>query len=138
LLQAKAQVLQNEYFSKERLRVHAELATVPRKPMRELLQARRDAAKVEAETRIQEFHAGSGTITISLDAQRRLLQAEFEFAETKEDRVNARVAYLEAMMLMFNVNKSRYDDGKITIADLKQTEYYRTEAEIDLLREKSR
>jgi hypothetical protein len=136
--QAATQAAQDEYYAKEWLRVRAELAAGTRKQLRELLKAQRDAAKVEAQARMQEFQAGRGMLNIGLDAHRRLLQAELEYVESKEDRVNARVAYLEAMMLMFNVIKTRYEAGKISIADLKESEYYRLEAEINLLRERNR
>jgi hypothetical protein len=39
---------------------------------------------------------------------------------------------------MANVNKERYDAGTISIADYKQTEDVRLDAEIGLLREKAR
>jgi RNA polymerase sigma factor (sigma-70 family) len=110
----------------------------PKQKLQKLLRERRDAAKEEADARMQEFLAGRGTLDIALEAHVRLLKAELELSDKKEDRIKAHEAYLERATEMAEINKARFDDGKISIADYKRTEYVRLDAEIGLLREKTR
>jgi RNA polymerase sigma factor (sigma-70 family) len=127
-----------QQFGDELRQIRAELAKAPKRQLKELLQARRDAAQQQALARMDEFQAGRGTLDICLEANRLLLKAELELSEKKEDRIKAHERYLERIAWMFEVNTARFNDGKISIADHSQTMYFRLEAEIDLLREKAR
>jgi hypothetical protein len=127
-----------EQFANELRAARAELAKAPQRQLKEVLQARLKAAQLQVMERIQAYLAGHGTLDLCLEAQRLLLKAELEVSEKKEDRIKAHERYLELILLMHQVNKSRYEAGKISIADYAQSDYFRQEAEIDLLREKAR
>jgi outer membrane protein TolC len=104
----------------------------------ELLKALREAAQIEFDVRHQEFLAGRGTLDFELAAARRLLAAELELSDKKEERLKAYEDYLERMREFENVNQGRFQAGKISIADLKRAEYERLEAEIWLERAKAK
>jgi RNA polymerase sigma factor (sigma-70 family) len=109
-----------------------------REKLEDLLKARRIAAEDEVKLREQEFLAAGTTAGVVLEAHRRLLKAELELAEKKEDRIKAHEYYLAKAEEIVKANMLRFKAGKINGADLKQSEYYRLEAEIELLREKTK
>jgi RNA polymerase sigma factor (sigma-70 family) len=116
----------------------AELAKIPQKQLKEVLQARREAAEEMVNARIQEFLAGRISLDLVVEAQRLLLKAELEVSEKKEDRMRALERYLEFKVLLHQVNKARYEARKIGPADYAESNYSLQEAEIELLREKAR
>lgn len=134
----KDKVEEDDEIAKLLRDARADLAAAPKKQMKELLQARREAAALQAKARMQEFVAGRGTLDIAFESLRSLLKAELDLSETKEDRIKARERYLEYMEVIRKINRVRFDTGKISIADMAQTDYNRVEAEIDLECEKAR
>jgi outer membrane protein TolC len=106
--------------------------------LRPLLTARHDAAKEELQARKNEFDAGRGTLDIVFGAARRVLHAERELSDKKEDQVAALQAYLDVMKEIEEINKGRFDAGRIPLQDFKQAEYYRLDAEIMLERAKAK
>jgi RNA polymerase sigma factor (sigma-70 family) len=106
--------------------------------LKALLKERQDAAAKEFEHRHREFLAGRGTLDIVIGASGRLLKADLELAANKPARVAAREAHCDRLKEFHDINTARYEAGRITVADLKQTEYFYKDAEIELEREKGR
>ncbi len=106
--------------------------------LKEVLQARREAAQELVNARIEEFLAGRSPLDLVVEAQRLLLRAELEISEKKEDRMKALERHLEFEVLLHKFNKIRYEARKIGPADYARSNYTLQEAEIELLREKAR
>ena len=104
--------------------------------LKELYKARQEAAKQNAAGRMEEFVAGRGTLDILLEAQVLLLRAELALAEKKEDRIKAHERNLAEMTEIKKIQQGRFDTGRLARMDLSQAEFFRLEAEIELLREK--
>jgi RNA polymerase sigma factor (sigma-70 family) len=103
-----------------------------------LLKERVDVAKAEVDARNQEFLAGRGTLDIMFGAGKRLLQAQRELSEKKEDQIAALEAYFNLTKGIEELNQARFNAGQISIADLSESKYYRLEAEIWLERAKAK
>ena len=71
-------------------------------------------------------------------ATRRILTAELDQSEKKEDRVKACEEYLQRTTEVARRAMNGYKVGQATKADAMQAEYYRLEAEIMLEREKAK
>jgi hypothetical protein len=105
--------------------------------MMSLLKDRFDAAKTEVEARGREYAAGRGTLDIFLGASRRLLAAELDLSAKGSDHVAAWRSHLLRMQGIYEINLRRYNDGRISVQDLAQPNYYRLDAEIGLERAKA-
>jgi RNA polymerase sigma factor (sigma-70 family) len=107
--------------------------------VKKLLQDMVQAAKEEFKLRKDAYFIGN-IITAELvaGAARRVLTAELEQSEKKEDRVKACEEYLERITEVARRAMAGYKAGQATQADAVQAEYYRLEAEILLAREKSK
>ncbi len=97
-----------------------------------LLEARHAAAAVEANARRLEFVNGRGTLEFLFGAARRLFEAELALCEKGPDRTAARENHIRLLKLIFEVNRERYNAGRIPIQDLKAAEYYLLDAEFAL------
>jgi RNA polymerase sigma factor (sigma-70 family) len=127
---------------------HVEAAAAKDKPkedkpkddakVKKLLQDLYQAANEEYRLRKQRYLNGVDTSEQLAGAARRVLTAELERSEKKEDRVTAYEAYLERVTDTAKRVKARFDAGQMTQADAKEAEYYRLEAEIMLEREKAK
>jgi RNA polymerase sigma factor (sigma-70 family) len=106
--------------------------------VKKLLQDLYQAANEEYRLRKQRYLNGVDTSEQLAGAARRVLTAELERSEKKEDRVTAYEAYLERVTDTAKRVKARFDAGQMTQADAKEAEYYRLEAEIMLEREKAK
>src|SRR5262249_25367116 len=95
-----------------------------------------EAAKLELDSRTKEFMAGRGTLDITMGASKRLLEAERESSPKRADQIAACEAHLNRMKEIENVNRQRFNAGRIGIQDLAESTYYRIEAEIWLERAK--
>ena len=95
-----------------------------------LLKERVEAAKTEVQARTREFEAGKGTLDFLIAASRRLLVAEWELSDKKEDQFAALKAHFDRMKAAEDLNQERFGAGRIAVQDLQQTKYYRLEAEI--------
>jgi hypothetical protein len=100
---------------------HADLQT--------LAQARLEAARIIYETEFQEFLRGRGTLAFLLDSLRRLLDAERAVHSGNADRRAALESYYEHARWIEQVNKERYEVGRIWIPDYLGSTYVRLEAE---------
>jgi hypothetical protein len=103
-----------------------------------LLKARVEAAKTEVWARNQEFLVGRGTLDILVGASRRLLVAEQELGLNRADQIAALEKHFTLMKEVQEINEERFRDGRIPIQDVKEAEYYRLDAEIQLERAKAK
>jgi RNA polymerase sigma factor (sigma-70 family) len=94
------------------------------------------AAKREWDARMQQVDAGVATLDFLANASRRLLQAELEKSRTKAERVAALEAQVRRMERVEQANKLRFESGNVSIADLQVFKFFRSEAELKLIREK--
>ena len=62
----------------------------PSANVHELLLSKRRSARVELETRLEEFLAGRGTLNFLFDAMERCLDAELSLCGSKAERLAAR------------------------------------------------
>lgn len=108
------------------------------KQMKDLLTARQSAALDWFKTRHAEFLAGRGTLSGLLDCTQAVVKADLALSETRENRIAVRAAHLDRLKEILDVNKRRYDAGRVGIGDIKQVEYCTLDAEIELEREKGR
>jgi RNA polymerase sigma factor (sigma-70 family) len=106
--------------------------------VKKLLQDMVQAAKEEYKLRTQRYLSGVSTSEQLAGASRRVLTAELEWSEKKEERVKACEEYLQRTTEVAKHAKAGADAGQATQADAVQAEYYRLEAEIMLEREKAK
>jgi uncharacterized protein (TIGR03067 family) len=106
--------------------------------VKKLLQDMVQAAKEEYKLRTQRYLSGVSTSEQLAGASRRVLTAELEWSEKKEERVTACEEYLQRTTEVAKHAKAGADAGQATQADAVQAEYYRLEAEIMLEREKAK
>jgi outer membrane protein TolC len=106
----------------------------------DLAKAKLEAARGEYEARFIQFVAGRGTLDFLLDTSRRLLDSERAVTTKEADLVAAFERHWIVTKQIEEVNKSRYDAGRISIEDLLQSTYFRLQAEIWLVeaREKNK
>jgi RNA polymerase sigma factor (sigma-70 family) len=102
--------------------------------LKALLNDKHEAAFDETRSRWDEFMAGRGTLDIYLGASLRLLEAERDLSDKKEDQVTALENHWRRMKVVEQVNQARFDAGRIPIADNAQTKFYRIQSEIWLER----
>jgi RNA polymerase sigma factor (sigma-70 family) len=103
-----------------------------------LRKAKVAAAQAVLDERTREFLAGRGTQEFLLEASRRLAESQRELNPAKADLVAALQAHLNRVKEMEAVDKERFNAGRITVAQVKEAEYYRLEAEIWLEQAKGR
>jgi RNA polymerase sigma factor (sigma-70 family) len=108
--------------------------------IRKLLKDRLDAAEVETKVRYEKHLAGAqdATVDVTLGAFQRLLKAELELSEKREDRLAALERHVRLTTEIAEICQRKFDVGRISRADLAQTEYERLSAEITLERERAR
>jgi outer membrane protein TolC len=66
-----------------------------------------------------------------------LLKAERDLSTKKADQVAAWETHRQRMQDAYVINQARYNEGRISIIDLAQADYYRLDAEIGLERAKA-
>jgi RNA polymerase sigma factor (sigma-70 family) len=103
-----------------------------------LLKARLEAAEAELQARRNEFFAGRGTFDILIGASQRVLKAQRELSKNKQEQVAALEAHLRLLQEIHETNQSRFNAGRIAIAELKRGEFDRLDAEIELERAKAK
>jgi hypothetical protein len=102
--------------------------------IRALLKERQDAALTEVRARWEELLAGRGTLDIFFGASLRLLESERELSDKKADQMGALESHWLRLKMLEEINQARFDAGRIPIADLSQTKFYRSQAELWLER----
>jgi RNA polymerase sigma factor (sigma-70 family) len=120
----------------DKLKAMLDAADVGEK-LKPLFKGRLDAAKTEVNARWKEYCAGRGTLDIYLNSSGRLLKAERDLSTKKADQVAAWETHRQRMQDAYVINQARYNEGRISIIDFAQADYYRLDAEIGLERAKA-
>jgi hypothetical protein len=100
--------------------------------IRDLLRQRYEAALVTWGSRAKEFLAGRGTLDFLHEAALSLVEAELELDGSPADRLAALERYWEFTKLGEEINRQRFEDGRIAVQDLFESKYQRIVAEIRL------
>ncbi len=101
--------------------------------LRDLRLAKLAAARETADARMKEFLAGRGTLDFLMASSRQMLEAEQDVSTTPTERVAALERHWQRMRLIEEINRVRYDAGRIPIQDYSDCKYYRLQAEIWLI-----
>jgi RNA polymerase sigma factor (sigma-70 family) len=119
-------------------KVKALLAAAPvGEKMKSLLKARLEAAQTEMSARSKQHLAGRGTLDFLLDTSQRLRKAELELCTQKSDRLLVLENQVQIMKKIVELNRERFNAGRISVEDVKLPEFYLLDAEIDLERVKA-
>jgi hypothetical protein len=97
---------------------------------RQLAKARLEAAREELDGRLKEFLAGRGTHAFLEQCAQRALQAELELAETPAAIVAARERHWIYTKEIEEIDRARFEAGRIPIQDHAEGKYYRLDAEL--------
>jgi hypothetical protein len=92
---------------------------------RELALARLEAARASCEARTQEFLAGRGTLDILFESSMQRLRAELDVAPHRADELTALERHWKQSKLIEDVNRGRFEDGKIAIQDYMESVWFR-------------
>jgi hypothetical protein len=87
----------------------------------------------EYEARRTEFLNGRGSLDFFETCSRRMLRAELDLADTPAAIAAAYDRHWATMKEIEDVNKARYDAGRIPVQDYLESKYYRLDAEFHLL-----
>jgi hypothetical protein len=107
-------------------------AEAVRADLRELIRARRDVVRVAMDARFKEFLAGRGTLDILLECARHWLDAERSLQESPAGRLAAVERYWAILWEIEEVNRGRYEAGRISQKDYMEPRYERLTAEMEL------
>jgi hypothetical protein len=105
--------------------------------LKALLKDQYQSARIEAIIRWNNFLAGRGTLDIALGSFRRLLQAQFDLSNKKEDRIAALEANLRRLQAVEKKNKDRFDTKLIDLEDYEVSRFFRVRQEILLEKAKA-
>ena len=100
---------------------------------KQLAKEKLEVAKTCFESRFKEFLAGRGTLDFLFSASKQWLESERALATKETDLEPAFERHWELMKQIEDVNKARYEAGRIAVHEYLETKYYRLEAEIWLL-----
>jgi hypothetical protein len=106
--------------------------------LRRLLKERFNHALAEAQARYQAIAAGSGTDEFIFGTAQRVLESGLEVGDTPEARLNLLVQYLELATEVERLIKLKVEAGRASVSELHKARYFRTDAEIRVLREKAK
>jgi hypothetical protein len=101
-------------------------------PLQDLKKARLDVARKAFEAVDRDFLAGRGTLEFTMNWSERLLKAELAVADKPNERRAARERHIARLRAIEEVNKQRFDAGRIAVQDYLSSQYNRLDAEIDL------
>jgi RNA polymerase sigma factor (sigma-70 family) len=104
--------------------------------MTRLMTERVEAAKGEVDVRMQQFEQGRGTQDFLMHGSKRLLIAELDGTDKKDQQLAALQAHLDRMKKIQDIDQTRFEAGKESIENVYESKYYRLEAEIWLERAK--
>jgi hypothetical protein len=108
------------------------------KKMGVLLEVRYQTARTAADYRWKEFLEGRGTQNFLFDSLRVLLDSDRELNPAPAHQTEALEKHLHRTRLIEQVDKKRYDAGRISVADYSEAKLQRLEAEILLEQTKSK
>jgi hypothetical protein len=120
-----------EVYAEPRRIARAKLAAVHADP-RQLARAKLAAATEESDARWKEFLAGRGTLDIFLGSLERRLESELALADNAPDRRTAHERHWRQLLLVDEVNRGRFEAGRIPIQDYAQSQHARLDAQIRL------
>jgi RNA polymerase sigma factor (sigma-70 family) len=124
-------------FDEARVKDLVQAAKVSDK-LKSLLTDQHKAAHDWTTAQWQEFFAGRGTLDLLEEASQRLLEAERALSDKKADQVAAFDNHWRRMQVLEQLNQARFDAGRVAVADLSETKFYRIQAEIWLERAKGK
>lgn len=115
----------------------------PAKPaaaLQKMLKDRRDRAERELTVRYEKYRAGAqdATLDLMIESSKRLLKAELELSAKKADRLVAHERHVRLMKEIAEINKAKYNVGRVGEEHLALAEYILLDAEIAFEREKAR
>jgi hypothetical protein len=99
---------------------------------RDLALARRDAARVCQQEQWENYQTGASGAPVLFQASRKLLEAELAVLDDPAERVAARERYWEQTRIVEDVQRAKYEVGRVSLADVMQISYERLDAEIRL------
>lgn len=97
-----------------------------------LKQVKRDAAQIAFDFRYAECNAGRGTLDFLTETAVQLLEAQLALATTAGERFAALEKYWARMIEYEELNRSRYEAGRVDAKDYWGIRYYRLDAEVQL------
>jgi hypothetical protein len=103
-----------------------------------LLKERLEVAKDGYEACMQEFQAGRASHEQVWEWSRKVLEAELDRTDKKDERLALLKKYVEGMQDVEKITKARYDAGRLSITDLDAAKLARIEAQLRLAREKAK
>jgi RNA polymerase sigma factor (sigma-70 family) len=106
--------------------------------LKDLLTARRDAARQEAEARYQEFMVGRRTPAVLLESVRRLEKAELQLTDDPGQQFAVYDRSYQLLRMVEQTNLAQFEAGWTPIQDYMQTRYACLDAEIDRLKARMR
>jgi hypothetical protein len=98
--------------------------------LRELAQQKLDAVRTEFDARCKEFLAGRGTLEFVLKSSLRYLHSEVAVCEKRTDQMAALERHWAMLRCIEEVNRGRFEAGRIPTKDYKESIFYRMQAEI--------
>jgi hypothetical protein len=104
----------------------------------DLAKAKLAAALEGCHSRFKQFIAGRGTMDFTIDSAKRLLAAELELADTPAAVLAAHERHWAILFEMDLIAKARFEAGRIDITDYSETQYYRLDAELQIVRLKAK
>jgi hypothetical protein len=104
----------------------------------QLIQEKRGLLRKLSKAREEIFLEGRGWLYNLLETSRDLLESELEQSDKKTHRYTALQNYLNRQLRYEQVNKERFEYGRISYSDYLQTVYGRLDAEIRLVQEKEK
>jgi hypothetical protein len=93
-------------------------------------------AEAEATLRWRRYLEGRDALSILLDADVRLLEAERELSGKKADLLVCLENHLHRVQQVEKITQLKIDAGSTALQDLNQSKFYRVQAEILLERAK--
>ena len=102
-----------------------------RATVRDLALARREAARLCQQERLEMYRAGAqeGTLDLLIEASRQLLEAEVAVLDDPAERVAACERYWELTRIAEDTVHAGYEFGRVSLADFMATRYDRLDAE---------
>jgi outer membrane protein TolC len=137
-----ADVAHAEYFRRaaETLLERERAEKPPGKPGEKLKKLLKAAVKAEQDmlkSRFEEYKAGKISVEPLLEAQRRLVAAELDFRDTKEDRLDLCETNVKQSKELKDFCQAKFEAGKLSTEHLAEAEYLLLDAEIALQRERA-
>ncbi len=104
--------------------------------LKTLLKDRLEAIRTATQARWQDFLAGRGMLELLFRASAQLRDAELEMSPKRADQIAALEAHWKRMKKSEEINKNRFDSGRIPVQEYEHSRYHRLDAEIQLERAK--